>query len=242
MKYTNGAYQSALLTGLSGVVHGYSSRALGDGRKPENAKIFVKQVTGKDMKMLRAQQVHGAAVAMVGADSPAVIPAVDGLVTTASDIALEVHVADCVPLLFVDPASGISAVAHAGWRGTYGRIARNTVAKMVEAGATAGQIRVSVGPHIGRCCYVVDEERAKSFLEEFGSDERIAGVSSGGWYLDLGQVNRNELLAAGITEEHIDAPVFCTSCQIDTFFSYRKDTKETFGEMIGIIGFVGSTL
>ncbi|MBI5019641.1 peptidoglycan editing factor PgeF [Candidatus Gottesmanbacteria bacterium] len=238
MKYINGAYQSHLFTGIPGLVHGYSSRELGDARKPEYAKTFVKRITGKDAKMLRASQVHGASVALVGADSPEIIPEADGMVTADKSIVLEVHVADCVPLLLVDPVAKISAVAHAGWRGTFGRIARNTVDKMRDAGAVAENIRVSVGPHIGRCCYVVDEARAQSFLNEFGFDERIAGVSEGGWHLDLGFVNRNELLAAGITEEHIDAPVTCTSCQIDNFFSYRKDTKETFGEIIGIVGYM----
>lgn len=238
MKYINGAYQSTLFTGLPGLVHGYSSRALGDARKPELAKTFVNWVTGKDTKMLRARQVHGANVALVGAGSPDVAPDADGIVTTAKDIVLEVHVADCVPLMFVDPVAKISAVAHAGWRGTFGRIARNTVDKMREAGAVAENIRVSVGPHIGRCCYVVEETRAQSFLNEFGFDERIAGVSHDGWHLDLGLVNRNELLAAGITEDHLDTPVMCTSCQIDKFFSFRKDTKETFGEIIGIVGYI----
>lgn len=238
MKYINGAYQSTLLTGLSGLVHGYSSRELGDARKSEYAKTFVRRVTGKDTKMLRARQVHGANVVSAGADAPEVIPEADGIVTTAKNIVLEVHVADCVPLLLVDPVAKIIAVAHAGWRGTFGRIARNAVDKMQEAGAMPEHIRVSVGPHIGRCCYVVDEARAQSFLVEFGTDDRIAVASADGWHLDLGFVNRNELLAAGITQEHIDAPVMCTSCQIDKFFSFRKDTKETFGEIIGIVGYM----
>jgi len=59
----------------------------------------------------------------------------------------------------------------------------------------------------------------------------------GAWRVDIGWANYRQLTDAGVKPEHIDAPPTCTFCQIDTYFSFRKDSKETFGEIMGVIGF-----
>jgi len=237
MMYVNGAYQSTLLSGLTGVVHGFSPRSLGDARIQANTEAFVRRVTGADTRVIGVRQVHGADVVMADAYSPRTIPGADGVITMLPNTVAEVHVADCVPLLLVDPIAKVAAAVHAGWRGTLSGIAGVAVGKMIDAGAASTHIYAAIGPHIGRCCYTVGQDRAEMFLAAFGADERNAMEASDGWRLDLGFINRQELIKAGIPPDHIDAPVTCTSCQVDKFFSYRKDTKETFGEIIGIIGY-----
>lgn len=233
---TNHVYQSSLLSGLNGVVHGYSSRAFGDARKPENAKLFVQAVAGGDVPYVRAQQIHGSEIGQATHTSPSTLLGVDGLISQDENMLLEVHVADCVPLLFVDPIAKVTAAAHAGWKGTASHIAKNVISQMVQRGASLTDIRVSIGPHIGRCCYTVSEDRVQIFKQAFGSDPSIADKLGNVWHLDIGYANRADLLSSGILPEHIDAPIVCTSCRVDTFYSYRKETKETFGEIIGIIG------
>ena len=234
---TNDVYQSTLLSGIPGLVHGYSTRSSGDAREAGNARAIVRRLTDKDMPLVRGQQIHGNAIAVVDASSPRSISGVDGLVSQSADILLEVHVADCVPVLLVDPEARIVSVVHAGWKGTVSHITRNALNRMIELGATPSRIRASIGPHIGRCCYTVPEDRAAEFLAAFGSDSNITVKEGNTWRLDLGSANRSELLQAGVTPDHIDSPVVCTSCQVDTFYSYRKDSSETFGEIIGVIGF-----
>lgn len=236
LNLTHDIYSSPLLSKLSGVMHGYSTRTYKDARIHENAQAFVRKVIGSDMPFVKAQQVHGAVIADVTNVSPLVIPGADGLVTHEQNILLEVHVADCVPILFVDPDAHVCAVAHAGWKGTLLQIAKRVVMRMQEKGARIGNIRVSIGPHIGGCCYTVPVERVREFQNVFGNDVKIAFELKDGWHLDLGYINLKELIDTGIAPEHIDAPITCTSCQIDTFYSYRKSTKETFGEIIGVIG------
>lgn len=236
MIHVNGVYQSMLFSGLPGVVHGFSSRSLGDARVPENEAEVVRRITGTDTRVIGARQVHGADVAIADSRSPRVIPDVDGVVTILPDTVVEVRVADCVPILLVDPIAKVAAAVHAGWRGTLAHIARHAVEKMIRAGATGENIYAAIGPHIGRCCYTVDVDRAEMFLTAFGADTQNAFLAPDGWRLDLGFINRTELIGAGVPAHHIDAPIMCTSCQVDTFFSYRKDTKDTFGEIIGIIG------
>ena len=56
----------------------------------------------------------------------------DGLVTSLKQVPLLIFTADCVPIVFYDKKQGVIALAHAGWRGTYGNIAGEIVEIMVK--------------------------------------------------------------------------------------------------------------
>lgn len=208
---------SRLLNKIPGLVHGYSTRESGDMRQEKNRELLVKNLILPD-------QVHGNIVQMASKKTSGA----DGLVSNQKSVFVGVLVADCVPLLLVDPIKKIVAAVHAGWKGTLGNIASGAVKMM---GSNPQDIIVSIGPHIGQCCYTVPKVRAESFSAECvyfdGTD----------WHLDLGVANRLQLMEAGIPAENIDAPVVCTSCQSDIFYSYRKDSKESFGEMLAFIGY-----
>jgi len=143
--------------------------------------------------------------------------------------------ADCVPILAVDPKAKIIGTAHAGWKGTLARIARELIGAMTNAGANIHTIYISIGPSIGMCCYNVTDDRAKAFQKQFGNNEKIAARIQGKWYLDIGYANYLQLLEAGIMKEHIDTSEACTSCQVAEFHSFRKDKKGTFGVQLGVI-------
>jgi len=216
-------FQSTLLNQLEGVLHGFSGRGAGDMRQGTvNRKLFMDKV-GFDRQPVFAQQTHGNTV-----------PG-DGLVSRTHPVA--VTTADCVPVLLVDPESNVCAAVHAGWKGTLGGIIGNAVQAMTRAGAGTERIYACIGPHIGACCYDVQEERVHEFVKRFGHDDKMAFQSDGKWYLDIGWLNYRQLVDAGLSPDHIDAPPTCTSCQNNEFFSYRKDSKETYGEMMAVIGF-----
>ena len=191
------------------------------------------------LNLILPEQVHGTEIAVVSSkDIEKKIPNVDGLVgkvTPDQNFILGILVADCVPLLLVDPKARVIGVAHAGWKGTLGGIAKNVIEKMKTVGAQPKDILVSIGPHIGMCCYDVSADRAKLFREEFHDEPKVSSLIEGKWHLDLGYGNFLTLIDAGVLTNHIDGLPTCTSCQIDTYFSYRKDTKETFGEMMGVV-------
>ena len=216
-------FQSTLLLQLDGVIHGISSRQAGDMRyEGKNRKSFA-DVLGLSQSPVFACQTHSSTV-----------PG-DGLVSRDTPVA--VVAADCVPVLLVDPEKKVFAAVHAGWKGTLGGIVVNAVDEMVTLGASPVGIYVAVGPHIGLCCYGVPEDRVGMFKDRFGRDEKMATRIDGRWHLDIGWANYRQLLTAGVTADHIDAPPTCTSCQNNTFFSYRKDSKKTYGEMMAVIGF-----
>jgi YfiH family protein len=191
-----------------------------------------------------AEQVHGNTIAVVSLqDVGKVIPNVDGLVSR-DRVRLVVHVADCVPILAHDIHAHILGAAHAGWRGTLGNIAKNLIASMKALGAEPVNIRVTLGPHIGVCCYDVPRNRAKKF------SPNVVRFESGAWYIDLGRANYLQCIEAGVVPPHISVSDQCTACNVDTYFSFRKDlprrpaspnrgeqagTKKTFGEQMGVI-------
>ncbi|OGG30527.1 hypothetical protein A2973_03715 [Candidatus Gottesmanbacteria bacterium RIFCSPLOWO2_01_FULL_49_10] len=228
-------FQSTLLSQLGGVIHGFSNRSAGDMKySSENRDLFAHKLGFKTSPVL-AQQVHDNLIRTVDSQTMGIVPGVDGLVSR--DVTVAVVVADCVPVLLVDPIGKVIAAVHAGWKGTVGSVVGNAVGEMVRMGGDVRRIYAAIGAHIGGCCYDVPVERVDVFVNRFGHDEKMAFQSDGKWHLDIGWLNYRQLIEAGVLQDNIDAPPTCTSCQNDEFFSYRKDTKETYGEMMAVIGF-----
>jgi copper oxidase (laccase) domain-containing protein len=54
-------------------------------------------------------------------------------------------------------------------------------------------------------------------------------------FLDLVEANRQQLLAAGVPANSIEASPHCTHCRTDLLFSYRAEKGRT-GRMMGVTG------
>ncbi len=236
-KQPTGFYQSTLLQGVPSLLHAFSGRAMGDMKKDLSARKRFFNTAGIDGDVTVSEQIHGAVVTFIDGKKESPVAGSDGLVTRDVGISLGIFTADCVPILAVDPAVRVVAAVHAGWRGTLGKIAQHTIESMKSAGARVPDILIWIGPHIGMCCYLVDQDRAKLFVDGFGDDPKMASFFENSWHLDLGYINYRQFIESGIKPENIDVALTCTSCRHDEFFSYRKNSKETFGEMMGVIGF-----
>jgi polyphenol oxidase len=129
-------------------------------------------------------------------------------------------------LLFADPVARVIGSAHAGWRGTVGGVATNVIARMVELGASAANIRVALGPSIGPCCFEVGPEVVDEFRAVFGEVPGMVVAGPKKDHIDLRVAMRAQLERAGIAPGHIDNAPPCTRCEGDRFFSYRRDGKE----------------
>lgn len=228
-------FQSSLMVKLDGVIHGFSSRHAGDMRQDtENRQSFLRALGVNDFAIF-AQQVHDNRISVVNKQSTGIVPGVDGLISR--DVPVAVLAADCVPVLLVDPVNHICAAVHAGWKGTLGNVVGHAVRAMVQAGGEVGKIYGVIGPHIGACCYTVGVERVNAFTQRLGNDEKMAYCADSTWHLDIGLINYRQLIEEGVARDHIDAPPLCTSCQHNDFFSYRKDSEASFGEMVAVVGF-----
>ena len=84
------------------------------------------------------------------------VPDTDILVTTSPDVTLVILVADCVPLALVDPAAGVLAAVHAGWRGTAAGAVPSALRAMAERGARPDRVRAYLGPAVAPERYQVD--------------------------------------------------------------------------------------
>jgi YfiH family protein len=141
---------------------------------------------------------------------------VDAHATVADDLALLVLVADCLPIALSD--GDRIAMLHCGWRGLAGGIVERALETFEQPPAAA------LGPRIGPCCYEVGDE----VLARFGDVPRAIH----GGTLDLGEVARSRLAAAGVSRvEDVD---LCTSCRPDLFFSHRRDGGVT-GRQAGLV-------
>lgn len=205
-----------------------------------NRSLLARTFGTKIEKLVMVNQCHGTDILVI--DEPNDDYAhfqrlqCDGIVTNQPGVMIAVGVADCLPLLLLDPVKKVAAALHAGWKGTAGNIAAKGVETLVKIfGSESGQILAALGPAIRSCCYEVDEPVKKAFVESGVEWSRFAVENSNGkWRLDLPAMNREQLIAAGIHEKHIEVAPHCVSCQHDWFFSYRRDEGET-GRQAGFI-------
>lgn len=134
--------------------------------------------------------------------------------------------ADCTPLIFYD--GKISAISHAGWRGTAAQIAHKTVKKMCdEFKSDVKNIKCAIGPAISVCCYNVQKDVSEKLLSTVKNSNGLYVIKNGEIYVDLKNINKQQLIEIGLKPENIDVCPYCTVCNNDTFFSYRKENATT---------------
>ncbi|MAO64763.1 MAG: polyphenol oxidoreductase [Balneola sp.] len=155
-------------------------------------------------------------------------PNTDAFVTTKTDLALAIQVADCAAVLLADPVNKVIGAAHAGWRGAAGDIVPKTIAKMKELGAETQQLKAYVSPCISLQNFEVGEEVASKFPDEFVDRSKYEKP-----HVDLKEFLRYQMLEAGMMESKIELDTECTINNED-FYSYRRQNNKS-GRMMGII-------
>ena len=248
-------------------------------RVEDNRRHFFSRLAGNDFELASVRQVHSSHSFVVtrhasgqadyqlpGSESqalPADPPAGDGMVTAEPGLLLTIRIADCMPLLLVDPRQRVVAAVHAGWRGALARILEKAVGDMRRAfTCDPGKLIVALGPSIRACCYDVGEEvvdafhgsfaQADSFFQklpnapEARSDRHTilfltdyppghAPEHAPAARLDLAAVARHQLASAGVDPANISVADYCTSCRTDLFFSHRREGGGT-GRQVAAIG------
>ena len=76
----------------------------------------------------------------------------DAIITKLKGVALGVVTADCVPILVYDSKNKIIGCIHAGWRGAFSNIIKNTINKIKKLSPN-NKLYASVGPCIGKNSY-----------------------------------------------------------------------------------------
>jgi len=205
-----------------------------------NRSILARAFGSSVDRLVTVTQTHGTDLLFIDAPNPDYSHFLklecDGIITNQPGIMIGICVADCAPILLLDPVTKTAAALHAGWKGTAGQIACKGVAALVSLfGSDPADIVAAVGPTIGHCCYQVDEPVKAAFSKEGGCwGEFAVETDDGKWQLNLSLANVHQLLKAGLSSDHIETTDLCVSCQQDTFFSFRRDKGET-GRQMGFI-------
>ncbi len=242
------------LRGLGDLVHAVSTRHGGVSPTPFDS-LNLSRTVGDDVdnvarnierlhlalgldvrRMVTASQQQADRVAIVGAqEAGSRIVDVDALLTDEPGIPLMLRYADCVPILLFDPVRHAIGVVHAGWRGTVARVAAKAARAMFDRYATQpSDLVAGIGPSIGPCCYVVQQDVVDRVKEGFPEPDELLIRRSGRTYFDMWKANERQLRGLGITQ--IEVAGLCTAEHTDDLYSARAEGKTgRFGAIIALL-------
>jgi polyphenol oxidase len=194
----------------------------------------------EDRSLVFAHQVHGSRVVWAGREAAGAgvapgkppIAEVDGLATRVPGVNPVILTADCLPIILAEPQLRLTAVVHAGWRGTLGQVSAGAIRLLVEAGAAIDRIQARLGPSIRGCCYEVGSDVYDLFAAEFS-----LGPPGAKRRLDLADINKRLLLDIGLKSANIRDVELCTACRGDLFYSWRR--AHVTGRQAAITGILG---
>ena len=196
-----------------------------DNLVKENRKDICQYLNIDEKNLISPSQTHSANIAKVQANKFS-YSETDGLILTQKNIAIALNFADCTPIILFDKKQNIGAISHAGWRGTAQKISALTVKKMVqEYNSKPKNIIAVIGPAISKCCYNVGEDVMLKLSETVASHKNLFEKRNGEIFVDLKGINRQQLIEVGVN--NIDICPYCTVCDNDKFFSYRKENATT---------------
>lgn len=218
---------------------GFTTKAYGNALLMETIFNSYRRLNVVYKKIVIMEQIHSVNISVFEPKSSVMVEKIsetDGVITKQPQTALSVQTADCVPIIFVDKSIGIIGISHQGWRGSLKKMAQKVVEKMSEIGSQKKNIVAAIGPCIGPCCYDVDEDLYYTFLDEVdGYSQKVFHQRGSKHYLNLMYLNYLLLVDAGVNKEHIDFFPFCTKCDAQRFFSFRRGAKKEFSEMLSFV-------
>lgn len=173
--------------------------------------------------LVSCHQVHGIrSERVVASDCWVEKEGCDALWSSASQVALGIKVADCLPVTLVDLSSSVIANIHSGWRGAAGRIVDETLQKLPPMNTDTSY--AWLGPSIRVCCFEVGEEVVEEFEKSFETlaahVERRPGRKP---HLDLPGLTAERLTRRGLRADAIFDSKLCTRCEGSIFHSYRRN-------------------
>ena len=160
----------------------------------------------------------------------------DAMITKMRGVSLGVLTADCVPIILYDSKNKIIGCIHAGWKGAFKNIIKNTIHKIRKI-SSKNKIYASVGPCIGLKSYEVDIKFYKKFI--------LKNAENKLYFLNKGKSKKLFNLRRFVTDKLKECKVEVDQVNHDTFteknkfFSYRRSCKlkqKDYGRCISTIG------
>jgi YfiH family protein len=159
----------------------------------------------------------------------------DAIITKVKGLALGVLTADCVPIIIYDFKNEIVGCIHAGWKGAFSGIIKNTVNKIKKLNSN-NQIFASIGPCIGHKSYEVDLNFYKKFLNKSRKNKKYFSHKNKNKKLfNLRKFVADKLIELKVKVDHVKHDTFKEKMN---FFSYRRSCKlkqNDYGRCISIV-------
>ena len=226
----NGGYSKGLFKSLN---CGFGSS---DNKKNiiKNLSYVAKKMGIKNKNLILMNQTHSNKVKEIYECNKKKINS-DALITNVNGLALAVLTADCVPVLIFDHKNKVIACIHAGWRGAFSGIIKNTVNKIKKLNSK-NEIYATIGPCIGKKNYEVDLRFYRKFMSQSKKNQKFFSYKNRKKKLfDLRKFVADKLLKLKVKVDHVNHDTFKES---NNFFSYRKSSNlghKDYGRCISII-------
>lgn len=176
----------------------------------EPTHFAVSDVLGfSEEKVFRAEQVHGAKVVEITSiEDSKMTKGVDGLMSKLPGVMLGIYVADCGAIYVVDTVERGVALLHSGKKGTEANILQTAIDEMQQQwGSKPENLRVLLAPCIRPPHYEID----------------------------FAATIKEQVIAAGVAEDHYLDCGICTGEQVEAFYSYRLEKGDT-GRNLALLG------
>ena len=218
----------------------YKSLNCGEGSKDNKKKIndnlvlIAKKMKIKKKNLILMHQTHSNKVIEIKNKNKKRKVFSDAIITKEKNIALGVVTADCVPILIYDKKNDIVGCIHAGWKGAFSGIIKNTISKIKRNSKT--EIYASIGPCIGKKSYEVGLEFYKKFISRSKKNKSYFSFKNKNKkFFDLRKYVADRLKTYKVKVDHVNHDTFR---EVNNFFSYRRSSllKEAdYGRCISVI-------
>ena len=131
--------------------------------------------------IIKMDQTHSNTVNFISGNKQ-IYESTDALFTSNNNFALEVKVADCMPIFIFDKKSSFFGVIHAGWRGLANGIIENSINLLKEKDLEIKNIKVFIGPSISQRNFEIQSDVMSYF------DSKFSIVKDGKIFLSLQEV------------------------------------------------------
>ena len=159
----------------------------------------------------------------------------DAMITKVKGLAIAVVTADCVPIIIYDLKNEIIGCIHAGWKGAFSGIIKNTVNKIKKINNN-NMIFASIGPCIGKRSYEVDVNFYQKFLKKTKQNKKyFSDKNKTKKLFNLRKFVADKLIELQVKIDHVNHDTFKEKMN---FFSYRRSFKlkqNDYGRCISVV-------
>ena len=204
----------------------------------KNLNYVSKKMFIEKNKFILMSQTHSAKVVEIKKNNYKKKINSDAMITRVKGLMLGVVTADCVPIIIYDTKNEIIGCIHAGWKGAFSGIIKNTINKIKKLNSS-NKIFASVGPCIGKESYEVDLNFYKKFLNKSRENKKYFSRKNKNKKLfNLRKFVANKLRELKVKVDHVNHDTFREE---KNFFSYRRSYKlkqNDYGRCVSVISLI----